>query len=243
MFTQSIEINKSLLTNIIASGIVLVSFYIANPFYHEIIGSIGFFALSGALTNWLAIKMLFDKIPFIYGSGVIELQFQEFKVGIKQLVMQQFFTDESVAKVILQEKSQIKTLLSQKFEKIDYDKIFQQLSQTILSSQFGGMLNMMGGEKALEPLKEPIKEKLQSIVTELLQDTFDDATFEQVGSSEMVKGLIMQVENIVDARISDLTPQAVKIIIQQMIRKHLGWLVVWGGVFGGLIGLVKGLAI
>jgi hypothetical protein len=22
-----------------------------------------------------------------------------------------------------------------------------------------------------------------------------------------------------------------------MIRKHLGWLVVWGGVFGGIIGL------
>jgi hypothetical protein len=23
-----------------------------------------------------------------------------------------------------------------------------------------------------------------------------------------------------------------------MIRKHLGWLVVWGGVFGGLIGFL-----
>jgi hypothetical protein len=29
----------------------------------------------------------------------------------------------------------------------------------------------------------------------------------------------------------------VKEIIQTMIRKHLGWLVVWGGVFGGIIGL------
>jgi hypothetical protein len=29
----------------------------------------------------------------------------------------------------------------------------------------------------------------------------------------------------------------VKEIIQTMIRQHLGWLVVWGGVFGGLIGL------
>ncbi len=30
----------------------------------------------------------------------------------------------------------------------------------------------------------------------------------------------------------------VKTIIEDMIRKHLGWLVVWGGVFGGLIGVV-----
>jgi len=30
----------------------------------------------------------------------------------------------------------------------------------------------------------------------------------------------------------------VKEIIERMIQEHLGWLVVWGGVFGGLIGLV-----
>jgi hypothetical protein len=30
----------------------------------------------------------------------------------------------------------------------------------------------------------------------------------------------------------------VKDIIQEMIRSHLGWLVVWGGVFGALMGLV-----
>ncbi len=29
-----------------------------------------------------------------------------------------------------------------------------------------------------------------------------------------------------------------KLIIEDMIRKHLGWLVVWGGVFGGAIGVV-----
>jgi uncharacterized membrane protein YheB (UPF0754 family) len=28
----------------------------------------------------------------------------------------------------------------------------------------------------------------------------------------------------------------VKEMVQHIIRQHLGWLVVWGGVFGGLIG-------
>jgi hypothetical protein len=27
-----------------------------------------------------------------------------------------------------------------------------------------------------------------------------------------------------------------------MIAKHLGWLVVWGGVFGGIIGLIAALS-
>ena len=40
------------------------------------------FALSGGITNWIAIHMLFEKIPF-YGSGVIPKRFEEFKTGIK----------------------------------------------------------------------------------------------------------------------------------------------------------------
>jgi hypothetical protein len=31
----------------------------------------------------------------------------------------------------------------------------------------------------------------------------------------------------------------VKTIIQDMIRRHLGWLVVWGGFFGALIGYIS----
>ena len=33
----------------------------------------------------------------------------------------------------------------------------------------------------------------------------------------------------------------VKEMIQTLIREHLGWLVVWGGVFGGLIGAVSSI--
>jgi hypothetical protein len=29
--------------------------------------------------------------------------------------------------------------------------------------------------------------------------------------------------------------------VQTMIKQHLGWLVVWGGVFGGLIGFASAL--
>jgi len=40
------------------------------------------------------------------------------------------------------------------------------------------------------------------------------------------------------AKIIPLSPNDIKIIIQKMIREHLGWLVVWGGFFGGLLGLI-----
>lgn len=34
----------------------------------------------------------------------------------------------------------------------------------------------------------------------------------------------------------------VKELVEDMIRTHLGWLVVWGNLFGGLIGLICQLA-
>ncbi len=46
-------------------------------------------------------------------------------------------------------------------------------------------------------------------------------------------------KGIIDQRLNELTPQLIKEIAQKMIKENLGWLVILGGVFGGLIGLVS----
>ena len=74
------------------------------PVYADLLKNIGFFALSGAITNWLAIHMLFEKIPLLYGSGVISNRFEEFKSSIRDLMMQQFFTLENVEQFIEKEE-------------------------------------------------------------------------------------------------------------------------------------------
>ncbi len=80
--------NKSVVTNLLAAVVVLCGYLFSSP----MVLSIGLFALSGAVTNWLAIHMLFEKVPGLYGSGVIPARFEEFKAGIAQLIMEQFFT-------------------------------------------------------------------------------------------------------------------------------------------------------
>ena len=37
--------------------------------------------------------MLFDRVPLLYGSGVIPRRFNEFKQGIKDLILNEFFTN------------------------------------------------------------------------------------------------------------------------------------------------------
>ena len=68
--------NKSIITNISALSLTIYGMF--SPVYSTEIFMAGLFALSGGLTNWLAIHMLFEKIPFLYGSGVIPERFEEF---------------------------------------------------------------------------------------------------------------------------------------------------------------------
>ena len=219
--------NKSLTTNLVALVIIAIGY--TTPVYSEIIYMTGLFALSGGVTNWLAIHMLFEKVPFFYGSGVIPSRFKEFKLGIKQLVMNEFFTPENIETFMGKQSDAFATDMK---DAIDFDLVFAGLVEAIEGSPMGSMFGMLGGKKALEPLKEPVTLKLQEIMLEM-KDTASAASEEQ----SLTSSLLLRVEQIVDQRLDELTPVQVKNIIQEMIRKHLGWLVVWGGAVGGFIGI------
>jgi uncharacterized membrane protein YheB (UPF0754 family) len=223
--------NKSLLTNLIALLICIVGSL--SPLHSQQIFIIGIFALSGGVTNWLAIHMLFEKVPFLYGSGVIPTHFEDFKAGIKKLILEEFFTREQI-QTFLQEN--VEGSASSIFEKVDFDRVFVSLTDAIEASSLGSMLSMVGGKQALEPLRGPVTIKMKEIITEISNESSTAG-----GENHLIGILVEKVEYIIDARLDELTPENVKLIIQNMIRKHLGWLVVWGGVFGGVIGLVAGL--
>ncbi|MDB2324426.1 DUF445 domain-containing protein, partial [Alphaproteobacteria bacterium] len=142
-----------------------------------------------------------------------------------QLVMTEFFTPQNINVFVEQQTEVLSTDL---VNMIDFDRVFDGLVDAIEGSSMGSMLAMLGGRKALQPLKEPITLKLQDIIKEMQESKTND--------KKLTLSLLTQVEQIIDQRLDELTPGQVKNMIQEMIRKHLGWLVVWGGVVGGLIG-------
>jgi len=228
-------VNKSVMTNLMALAIIAIGYQ--NTPYSDLILSIGFFALSGAVTNWLAIHMLFEKVPFLYGSGVIPNRFEEFKASIKNLMMQQFFTTDNINQFLSNDSSKDLVDLEPLMDVIDYDKIFEGLVSSIMESSFGSMLQMMGGEEALVPLKEPFIGKMKITLSEMVaSDSFQQALTQGLGSNGLSEGIIGKIEQVIDTRLNELTPELVKEMVQDIIRQHLGWLVVWGGVFGGVIG-------
>lgn len=229
--------NKSLLTNIIALALLAGGHLYDNQLAYYA----GLFAFSGAITNWLAIHMLFEKVPGLYGSGVIPARFEEFKLAIKNLMMEQFFNESNIDKFLSSEMASGKTLnLEPVIAKVDLNPAFDSLVEVIEQSSFGGMLAMLGGAEALQPMKQPFIEKMQQSIIEISQsDNVKEALKEQLEAPAMMDEIKTNIENIIDQRLSELTPKLVKEMVQKMIKEHLGWLVVWGGVFGGVIGVIS----
>ena len=219
--------NKSIITNLTTLSITIYGVF--SPVYSAEIFMAGLFGLSGGLTNWLAIHMLFEKIPFLFGSGVIPLRFKELKEGIRNLIMHEFFSTDSLSKISINNN----LFLENMFNKIDYEILFKKFVESIKESSLGSMLNMMGGEKALEPLREPLTKKIKEAIDDLRRTN-------SLGKEEVSTAIRNEIENLIDSRLNELTPEQIKVIIKDIIHKHLGWLVVWGGVFGFLIGLVLG---
>ncbi len=231
------KISKSFLTNLAALFIVGASYFVPSPFCEPMLYT-GLFALSGALTNEIAIHMLFEKVPFFYGSGVIELKFEAFKTAIKDMMMNQFFTKEQINDFFAKEEKKLD--LAPLVKDADFTPAFEALSKTVMESQFGGMVNMIGGEAALEKLKEPFVSKLQQAVTKIVSsDAFKAQLDYHLKNSSVGDDLINSIEKIVENRLNQLTAKMIKEMMQNLIREHLGWLVVWGGVFGGIIGLLS----
>jgi len=187
--------------------------------------------------------MLFERVPGLYGSGIIPLHFEEFKAGIQRLVTEELFNQQNVERFFSSDASSAAPVdIEPVIRNLDMDDAFDQLVSVVMSSSLGGMLSMVGGEVALDAMREPFKTRMQEFLIKTANSpSFQQNLQKQLQSVTASDDFVERIGRIVKTRLDELTPDMVKDIIQRMIKQHLGWLVVWGAVFGGLIGFVSAL--
>ncbi len=230
-------LDRSKVTDLVSILLIISSYLVPDP-YHKTILLTGLFALSGAITNQIAIHMLFERVPFLYGSGVIERNFEKFKYSIRAMIMEQFFTAEKLNEFFRDEEKKID--LAPLVESAAFSPAFDALKQSVMESKFGSMVQMLGGEDALDPLRDTFSRKLKGAVVSIVRsEPFKAQLDHHLINSPLSNDLIESIDTLVSKRLDELSPKMVKELVRGLIREHLGWLVVWGGVFGGLIGLVS----
>eukprot|EP00040_Diaphanoeca_grandis_P034025 m.209438 g.209438 ORF g.209438 m.209438 type:complete len:348 (-) comp33039_c4_seq1:280-1323(-) len=203
------------------------------------IRAIGVFGFSGGITNFIAIKMLFDRVPGLIGSGIITKQFKEIRQTVMDTVLETFFDSEFLGKYIgekateLEDSKYIQKKIRSILECEDIDKVVDKHLNMIMTRPEGMMLMMVGMDgMSLKPMVLPFIHNLDSEIAPMVTSHIDP--------SKMIdtKAIRSQVQELMQTKMEMLTPEMVKGLVEDMIRKHLGWLIVWGNIFGGLIGLL-----
>ncbi|CAD7962627.1 unnamed protein product [Amoebophrya sp. A120] len=194
----------------------------------------GLFGFAGGFTNWLAIKMLFEPVCNLPGSGVIPARFKEIRTVVKSTIMKAFFDDEFLNSYLntrvpkLLEQFDIPSLL----DKPGFETTLKQKMEEVAATPEGMMLNMIkqmfgGSFDGLMPMLKPTLAALAKDLTTNLD----------VGSFLSVERIKVEIDLLMTEKLELLSPDLVKRLLEEMIRKHLGWLVLWGNIFGGAIGL------
>ena len=197
----------------------------------------GLFGFAGGITNWLAVKMLFDRVPGLYGSGVIPARFREIRATIKTLIMTHFFEEAYLRRFFEEHGSggaaprlgeEMRALLDTE----EADRAIEAELESLEQGPMGMMIGMAGPEAVKLLARQfvgALIDRLAPLVEERLRQD----------PSAGIPALRAQVDRLLEARLQELTPSVVKEMMELVMRRHLGWLIVWGNVFGGLIGLLS----
>jgi len=245
--------NKSFLSNctsflLLLLGVIL-SYTIgeesaAGSTFSRYVLSFGLFAFSGGITNWLAIKMLFDKVIFLYGSGVIPRRFVEIRKALKEMIMNSFFDEEHMKGFVQDNIDNAVDIEKACYDLIDSDKM-STMMDTKLDAQLQNpmVVMMMAGFGIRNPasLMPLVKPMLLTFAKDMVPD-IEKSIKEVVAKAGDANKMREQIDVMLEDRLQYLTADAVKKLMEDVIRKHLHWLVIWGNVFGGIIGLISALA-
>lgn len=200
----------------------------------------GLFGFAGGITNWLAVKMLFDRVPGLAGSGVIPRRFKEIRQVVKDTIMQTFFDQAYLEKYAGQKLKEISASLNlddkvkEILESPEVDALIDKNLEELSSRPEGMWMSMMNLTPAsLKPMIRPFVLGMGGHIGPTIINV--------IGSSDVmsVDHLRLEIDRLMTQKLQELTPERVKKLMEDVIRQHLGWLIVWGNVFGGGIGILS----
>lgn len=254
--------DKGALSNIISASLLVLGLVLGDSALGAIVLSTGMFAFSGGITNTLAVKMLFDRIPGLVGSGVIPARFKEIRREIKQLILAHFFSEEYLQSFVAENVQEIDwsaylkpsstargpfaDFVDGQWKNLTAPGVIRPVVKAqvdkLMDAPFGGLLAIVGSETIEDAIGKFVARFLGSMKPKVLEAS---ATFRpepgalgvELDEEKIIADLRAQVNHLLERKLQELDAERVKRLTEDVMRKHLGWLVVWGNIFGGLLGL------
>lgn len=207
--------------------------------------SFGLFGFAGGITNWIAITMLFDEIPFVIGSGIIPKQVDQIKLVLATMIMDTFFAPEFLKRQLagrtkdLGTPEEVKEKAKKALESEDFDKMLDAKLESIQQSKSVGGMVMKTFNISTGNIKPMLKKFITSMANDAISIFLKVFNPESFFDGDAIVVLRRELDELIKDRMQELTASKVTYMLESIIRSHLGWLVVWGNVFGAIIGVIS----
>ncbi len=233
------RLDKGSISSLISLGLLIAGWFGAR---YAVTGSgwllaAGLFGFAGGMTNWLAVKMLFDPVPLLYGSGVIPARFREIRAQIRDLILRHFFSDDQLSRHMHwhcgngDPDPEMERLVQALMQSSEVDAAIDRKLAELVQSPLGMVLQIAGARRVKPLVREFLGEAGQALAPRLQRE---------LNAKVLDPALLRErVDQLLAARLEELSPDMVKKMMEEVIREHLGWLVVWGNVLGGVVGVLS----
>nr|XP_006825147.1 PREDICTED: uncharacterized protein LOC102804320 [Saccoglossus kowalevskii] len=209
-----------------------------------VLRAVGIFGFAGGLTNWIAVKMIFFRIPGIPGSGIISRHFIEIRHCLSGIVLESFFDKEFLSEYLkdkyedFAEAINLDECLNEVMKTEKMNDILNKCIDEILTKPEGiHAQSSTSSEKDSVHKKIILKQILEKVCLDNLPLLVKDIK-SLVVSGENIR---QQLEILLKTKENRMTANQVNKITKNLIGHHLSWLIIWGSIFGALIGLITEL--
>lgn len=194
--------------------------------------SCGIFGLASALSNFVAVKVLLLTLFLSRHESVLQ-------ASVQDIVMNIFFTKEAVEPHLvahvrkgLSTTTNVVQTIGQILTTPEFDTLIEKYLKRLLYQTPEGLMMTFAGlsKEKLKPLVLPAMVTLVSDVLPVLSTLFE---VKDVVSMDAVFDVL---ERIVSHRAESLNIRDLKGIVSGVLGPHLSILVLWGSVFGILLG-------
>ena len=252
--------DKGTFSNLVSAAVAGAGLLLPAGTVRDLLLSAGLFALSGGVTNALAVKMLFDRIPGLIGSGVIPARFQEIREKVRSVILEHFFDEAHLRRFLERHRDEldwkryvkqaadgrgpVAGLIEKHWDALASPERLQPFIdaevEKLLDSKIGGLLIMVGVESVKPAVRQFVSSfaaTMKAQVLDLASKADSPAAAIEVDETKLLHDVRAQVEVLLEEKLEELDAPSVKRLVEDVIRNHLGWLVVWGNVLGGILGL------
>lgn len=209
----------------------------------ELLRAAGLFGFTAGVTNWLGIKLIFNRIPGVFFSGAITKRFTVAKKLMANFVLDGFFNPLQV-KRYLYDKIQnhltaehIDNQLDELLNSSGVESIIDEQLEAFMGSAEGLRLRMLGISKAkLKPIVKPHLMSMKTTIVPLLLSSIE--------SMELLNAehLREQIVDLILTRTHELSAEQLKFVVKAAVYSQLSWIVFWGSVLGAIVGCLAELA-